>query len=71
MTPAQCRAARGLLGWTQIDLAKAAGVGESTVLDFERGKREVAAPSIKKMQLALEDAGIKFTNGTRPGVRLR
>jgi len=30
----------------------------------------VAAESIAKMQLAFEDAGIEFTDGKRPGVRM-
>ena len=34
MTPAQCRAARGLLNWTQVKLAKAAGIGTSIVTSF-------------------------------------
>jgi transcriptional regulator with XRE-family HTH domain len=54
VTPQQCRAARAFLGWTQTRLAKASGLGESTVLDFERGKRQVAAGSITAMQRALE-----------------
>jgi transcriptional regulator with XRE-family HTH domain len=39
MTPAQCRAARGFLGISQDDLAKAADVGVSTVRDFEKSGR--------------------------------
>jgi transcriptional regulator with XRE-family HTH domain len=70
VTPGQCRAARALLDWRQIDLAKAAGLGQSTVAHFERSKLVLAAESITKMQLALEDAGIEFTDGRRPGVRI-
>ena len=61
-------AARALLGWTQIDLAKKSGLGESTVLDFERGKRKVADETVGKLRAALEQAGIKFSNTS--GVRL-
>ena len=71
VTPGQCRAARALLGWTQIDLAKAARIGESPVVNFERSKPVVAAESVIKMRLALEDARIEFTRGKRPGVRMR
>jgi transcriptional regulator with XRE-family HTH domain len=70
MMPAQCRAARSLLGWNQPRLAKAAGVGRSTVTDFELQSREVSVESVAKMQAALEAAGVQFTNGKRPGVRL-
>ena len=73
MTPAQSRAARGLVSMTQTDLAKAAGLGQSTVVDFERERRAVAAPSIDAIRAALETAGVVFLreNGNGPGVALR
>ena len=37
LTPALCRAARGLLGWTQGDLAAAIGKRIPGISDFERG----------------------------------
>ena len=37
LTPALCRAARGLLGWTQGDLAAAIGKRIPCISDFERG----------------------------------
>jgi transcriptional regulator with XRE-family HTH domain len=70
MTPAQCRAARALLDWTQPDLARAAGLGISTVIDYERERRQVSEASASAIKFALEQQGIKFTNGNRPGVRL-
>ena len=71
MTPAQCRAARAMLELNQPELARAAGVGLSTVVDFERSRRAVAEPSIAAIRAALEAAGVEFTNGNSPGVRLR
>ena len=71
MTPAQCRAARALLDLTQTQLAEAAGFGLSTVVDFERLRREVSADAIAAIRSALEAAGVEFTNGDRPGVRLK
>lgn len=73
MTSAQCRAARALIGMTQPDLASAASVGLSTVVDFEKGRRAVAAPSVRALQVALEQAGIVFLkeNGGGAGVRLK
>lgn len=71
MTSAQCRAARALLDWTQTEMAAAAGLGLSTVVDFERERRQVSDDAITAMRRALEKAGVEFTNGKRPGVRLR
>jgi transcriptional regulator with XRE-family HTH domain len=71
MTPGQCKAARTLLGWSQTELAQNAGVGRSIVSDFELGTRQLSEHALGKMQLALEDAGIQFTNGKRPGVKMR
>ena len=68
--PAQCRAARALLDWTQPDLAKAAGLGLSTVVDFERGRRRVSEDAVSAIRKALERNGVEFTDGKRPGVRL-
>lgn len=66
----QISAARDLLGLTQVELAKAAGVGESTVLNFELGKIEPHQKNREKIQAELERRGIEFTNGDGPGVRL-
>ena len=71
LTPGQSRAARKLLGWSQTRLAKAAGLGLSTVYDLECQRRDVSAASVEKMRKALEAAGVEFTNGKQPGVRLR
>jgi transcriptional regulator with XRE-family HTH domain len=71
MTPAQCRAARALLDWTQPRLAEAAALGLSTVVDFERERRTVSADTLASIQRALEGAGVEFINGTQPGVRLK
>jgi transcriptional regulator with XRE-family HTH domain len=73
MTPAQCRGARALLDLTQPELAKAAGLGLSTIVDFERERREVSQDSIVAIQTALERAGVAFIaeNGGGAGVRLK
>lgn len=73
VTPSQCRAARGLLGMTQPGLAKAAALGLSTVVDFERSRRKVSDEAIQAICHALEAAGVEFIpeNGGGAGVRLR
>ena len=71
MTPAQCRAARGLLDWTISDLARAADVSPNTVSQFERGNRHPNRHTLRAMREALEHHGVTFTNGHEPGVKLR
>jgi transcriptional regulator with XRE-family HTH domain len=66
----QLRAARGILGWSQLDLAEAAKIGRATIADFESGKRDPYVRTIDELRAALEAAGVEFTNGNQPGVRL-
>src|SRR6266436_1922886 len=70
MTPPQCRAARGLLNWNQDDLALAARVSVVTVRNFENDKSAPQRATLDVIQRALESAGVEFTNGAQPGVRL-
>ena len=58
---------------SQPQLADAATLGLSTIVDFERGWRQLSEDAIIAMHAALERAGIKFLdeNGGGPGVRLR
>ncbi len=73
ITPALCRAARGLLGWNQDDLAKAARVGLNTLRNFETGRSAPMTNNLAAMQAALEEAGVLFIpeNGGGAGLRLR
>lgn len=73
ISPDLCRAARNLLGFSQFDLAEAAGIGRSTVADFERGAHMPTAENLLAIRIALESAGVAFidSNGDGPGVRLR
>jgi transcriptional regulator with XRE-family HTH domain len=74
MNSHQCRAGRALLKWSQTQLAEAAGVGLSTVNDFEIDKRQPRTDNLTSMRSALEDAGIEMIpakSGKGVGVRLR
>jgi transcriptional regulator with XRE-family HTH domain len=73
MTPAQCRAGRGLLKWTQDELASAARVSIVTVRNFENERSVPQRASIDVLTRALESAGVEFIpeNGGGAGVRLR
>jgi transcriptional regulator with XRE-family HTH domain len=69
---AQIRAARGLLGWSQTELAQAAKLSEPTVKRFETAQTNVSDAAVAKMVVALEAAGVVFRdNGDGPGVHLR
>ncbi len=72
---AQLRAARGLVGWSQEDLAKASGAALSTVRRMESsiGQLRSTTENAWKVQKALEDASVVFIdeNGGGPGVRLK
>jgi transcriptional regulator with XRE-family HTH domain len=71
MNPAQCRAARGLLNWNQDDLAEEASVSAVTVRNFENEKSAPQRSTLDVMRRAFENAGVEFTNGGQPGVRMR
>lgn len=73
MTPAQCRAARALLDWSQQQLAEAAKIGNATIRNFENGRSDPQAATLTVLRMTLEAAGVIFVpeNGEGPGVRLR
>jgi transcriptional regulator with XRE-family HTH domain len=71
ISPEQSRAARGLLDWSQTELGARANLSESTIRDFEKGRRVPTANNLTAVRSALEAAGVEFTNGGQPGVRLR
>jgi transcriptional regulator with XRE-family HTH domain len=70
----QIQAARALLGWSQTTLARAAGIGLSTLQRIEQGKGVVKGnfDTVLKIQKAFESAGIRFTEDEAGeiGVRL-
>jgi transcriptional regulator with XRE-family HTH domain len=78
LLPAQCRGARGLLGWSQGDLADRAGVSRSTVKDFETERHALHHSTERLLIDALETGGVALIPpgndpgaDTGPGVRLK
>jgi transcriptional regulator with XRE-family HTH domain len=73
ITASQCRAARGLVDWTQQELADAARIGVATIRLFEAEATETRYATVTMLRQALERAGVEFIdeNGGGPGVRLR
>lgn len=70
ITAPQCRAARALLDWTQAELAERAGIGLSTVQDFEAGRHKPYKRTLEKIAATFAEVGVEFTNGDAPGVRM-
>jgi transcriptional regulator with XRE-family HTH domain len=70
MLAAQCQLARAILKLSVEDLAERADVAAETVLAFEAGEAPDDGATLK-IEVALEDAGIEFTFGDRPGLRLK
>lgn len=58
----QIRAARGLLDWSQKDLAERAGVSDISVLSYENEKRTPHQGTLEKIIGAFELAGVVFTS---------
>jgi transcriptional regulator with XRE-family HTH domain len=71
ITGEQVKAARKLLKWSQEGLWLEAGVGPTTLKNFETGQSRPSVLSVTTIQRALEAAGVEFTNGGKSGVRLK
>lgn len=70
MIKGQWQAARALIGWSQAKLAEKVDVVPLTIKRLESGQ-SVSADIRQRARAALEAAGVEFTNGNQPGVRLR
>jgi hypothetical protein len=75
ISSSQLRAARALIRWSAVDLAKASMVGVATIRRVEvmEGEIPVTPANQAALRRALEAAGVEFIdeNGGGPGVRLR
>jgi transcriptional regulator with XRE-family HTH domain len=60
VSAAQVRAARGLLNWSQGELAARARVVRRTLVAFETERRQPREQTLAGIQRALEDAGIEL-----------
>jgi DNA-binding XRE family transcriptional regulator len=71
ITPAQCRAARALLRWSQKELARESRVGEITIVHFETEKTAPVPGTLMLLRHTFEAAGIQFIeeDGGGEGVR--
>ena len=74
MKAEQLRAARGLIRWSQQELAQTSGVSVPTIKRLEAMEGELSGhtATLKALALALEGAGVQFIaeNGGGAGVRM-
>ena len=71
-TGAQIRAARELLGWRQAELAERARIQAHSVESAESSLgQSFGGQDMQAMRAVLEAAGVEFTNGDEPGVKLK
>jgi transcriptional regulator with XRE-family HTH domain len=60
MTPEQCRAARGWLRWSQLELAKQANVSLRAIAAFERGEQRLRPNNLIAIRRAIEAGGVRL-----------
>jgi transcriptional regulator with XRE-family HTH domain len=70
ITAAQCRMARAALRIGVLELAAMAKVATGTITRLEAGE-ELKPRTLDAIQAAFEKAGVEFTNGDAPGVRVK
>jgi len=76
VTADQIRAARGLLNWSQRELAERAGLTLRQIGDIERGTMDPRASILAAIEEAFDQAGLIFlevndVRGGGRGVRLK
>lgn len=78
IAPEQVWAARGLLRWSRERLSSESDVPYGFIVKFERlghiapvFSRERGFNGLSAIRQALEAAGVTFTHGDEPGVKLR
>jgi len=62
---AQCRAARGIMDWSQAELASRSNLSESTIRDFEKKRRIPGPNNLAAIRAALQAAGVEFIDDER------
>ncbi|MCB1563077.1 MAG: helix-turn-helix transcriptional regulator [Alphaproteobacteria bacterium] len=67
ITPAQCRAARALLNWSQPDLARRCGVHVQTISNFEHETSTPTKTTLTRIALTLANEGVEL--GKHDGVK--
>jgi transcriptional regulator with XRE-family HTH domain len=74
LTAEQLRAARALLRWDQPTVAERAGISVETIKRLERMDGILLSTRVGTLESIVRvfrDAGVEFTNGEEPGVKLK
>lgn len=71
ISSAQCRAARGLLGWTQEELARNALVSRATIAEFESNARWPIKNNLASIHNCMFAAGVEFLDDGKAGAGVR
>jgi len=73
MTPEQCRAARGWLRWSQVELARQANVSLRAIAAFERGEQRLRLNNLIAIRRVIEAGGVRlvFDNKGAAGILRR
>jgi transcriptional regulator with XRE-family HTH domain len=69
ITTAQIRGARGILNWSQQDLAQRTGISATSIGSIENGQTTPRESTIQTIRKTLENAGIEFIG--MDGVRVK
>ena len=67
LSPAQCRAARAFLNWSQEELVRHSKITKKTVADFERGATTPRQQTLAQILAAFEAQGSSSSTETGPG----
>ena len=72
LTGAHLRAARALVQWSALELSQVSSVSLRTIRRAEVAEQGTSLTVANELAIrrALEEAGVEFTNGDEPGVRL-
>jgi hypothetical protein len=70
-SPAQCRAARGLLDWSPAMLARRARLEPEAIKLYERGEGDLSKREIASLGAVLNDAGVIALAGSWAGEGVR
>src|SRR3954454_6306652 len=63
ITPLLCGMARGLVGWSVLDLARKAEIDPMALARFESGRGILRREMLAAIRRTLEEAGVEFPNG--------